>query len=575
MSQQTSTQAKYILTVCLTLIFCVVVFGLWLPRQVRHDTEPQATVADQGLGTSPEAKKSELSQELLDYFKHHQLTNQSETDTLTEADLTERFEEISEDYITTAEQIIQSRFKSPEALNASAEDFTVPKGLEEQVKFWTHIFGVYTNDHVIFYHSDDVGVVYSVLDFSQISSEEGGLGAIKNRLISEEGARIKQILSHLDGKLKREKVKDGSYKTTISQTGLTDEEKRIAKLLASSHMLETLDEKTLLENLAYRNGFSKRIKSALQASGAYMEEMQRIFRERGLPPELTMIPFIESAFNLEAYSRAGAAGIWQFIEATGKRYLRIDEYTDERYDPILAAYAAATHLANEYEFLGGWALTINAYNTGPGRIQQAMKQLQTTDIANIIHSFKGSGYGFDSRNYFPEFLAMLDVYRNKEYYFGDLKMAEKQEFAYVALPSPMNIKELARVAGINLETFADYNQGLKDEVINGDVLLPKGYLIKIPPTSKDNMLLAMQEQFDSVRYASHHVVETGDSLKSIANRYALPIKQLAQFNGVLSNEDLTPGSIVRLPSRVDNVELTMDASHDQMVIPDQVHTPVF
>ena len=82
-----------------------------------------------------------------------------------------------------------------------------------------------------------------------------------------------------------------------------------------------------------------------------MSEMRRIFKERGVPVQLTMIPFIESAFNLKAYSHAGAAGIWQFIEATGKRYLRIDEFVDERYDPILAAYAAATHLTNEYKFL--------------------------------------------------------------------------------------------------------------------------------------------------------------------------------------------------------------------------------
>lgn len=241
----------------------------------------------------------------------------------------------------------------------------------------------------------------------------------------------------------------------------------------------------------------------------------------------------------------------------------------------MATYAAATHLTNEYALFESWPLTINGYNTGPGRIQQAIKKLKTKDIGVIVKKFKGSGYGFDSRNYYPEFLAALDVYENQEYYFGDLKPEQPEEFVYLALPSPMNIQKLSELSGQSVDEVATLNLGLKPEVISGAVELPKGYLLRVHPTAKENVYLAMQQLFDRVQYATHHVVGAGDSLRRIAKQYDLTAKQLALHNNLLPNEDLAPGTVIQLPDRHKrDVELTMESNAD-FVMPDSLHNPIF
>ena len=192
-----------------------------------------------------------------------------------------------------------------------------------------------------------------------------------------------------------------------------------------------------------------------------------------------------------------------------------------------------------------------------------------------MKKFKGSGYGFDSRNYYPEFLAALDVYENQEYYFGDLKPEQPEEFVYLALPSPMNIQKLSELSGQPISEVADLNRGFKPEVISGAIQLPKGYLIRVHPTAKENVYLAMQQLFDRVQYATHHVVGTGDSLRRIAKKYDLKAKQLAVHNNLLPNEDLTPGTVIQLPDRhKKDVELTMESNAD-FVIPDSLQNPIF
>jgi membrane-bound lytic murein transglycosylase D len=576
MTKDTTAQTKHILTVCLTLIFCVMAFIIWMPRQVKDKAAQLLKNSEQTQKVAVVDKDTAVSQELLDYVKTYHEQDFAESDTLDDEDLLMHFAKSDDDFTTKANSILNTRFKQRDSdVAMNEEEFETPELLKENVAFWTHLFGLYDRNHTIFYNSDDVGVVYSVLDFSEVDATAGSVKTIKKQLITEEAKRIKGILKKVAKHVSTAKQNSDNGKITLSLKGFDDEEKRIAKLLLTQLDKKELGEKRILKSFSYRNGYAHRFRKAIKVSGRYMDEMKRIFRERGLPEELTIIPFIESSFKLEAYSRAGAAGIWQFIRATGKRYLHIDEYTDERYDPILATYAAATHLTNEYALFNNWPLTINGYNTGPGRIQKAIKKLKTKDIGVIVKKFKGSGYGFDSRNYYPEFLAALDVYENQEYYFGDLKPEQPEEFVYLALPSPMNIQKLSELSGQPISEVADLNRGFKPEVISGAIQLPKGYLIRVHPTAKENVYLAMQQLFDRVQYATHHVVGTGDSLRRIAKKYDLKAKQLAVHNNLLPNEDLTPGTVIQLPDRhKKDVELTMESNAD-FVIPDSLQNPIF
>jgi len=563
----------HILATLVTMILMVGVVHFWLPDKVDDKAKLVLSPVEETVKVAKVDDSSTLTG-LLDYIKEKRGTDGTLTDSLNEGELIDTYEDLQQDFTGNAQDILAKRFKvsayGGENLIGDG-DFEIPDDLQEMVAFWTHIFGHYNRNHLVFYNMQQVGVVYSVLDFSELTGlDKKGVKEVKADIIAEERTRLRKMIRKLASYIKANKGQKN-----LNFKDFTEEERRIGKLLFERKDHLDLSEKGLKKSFAYRYGFSHRIKGAIKVSGLYMDEMRRIFRERGLPEELTIIPFIESAFNLKAYSRAGAAGIWQFIKATGQRYLRIDEFVDERYDPILGAYAAATHLRNEFKLLKSWPLTINAYNTGPGRMLQAKRKLQTTDISRIIKEFRGRGYGFDSRNYYPEFLAALTVFNNQEFYFGDIQKLSPQPFEYVAMPSSMSIPELSRLASIPIDVISDLNLPLKDEVLWGEYELPKGYLLKIPPTQKEDLLLAMQELYRDVRFASHHVVKRGDDLKKISKKYDVTLKELAQANNLLPHQKLKRGSVIQLPGRGDTELTILKNGSDERVLPDTVNTPVF
>lgn len=523
-----------VIAIVLTCVFCTGFFLLWLPKEI--DQKSQQVLS---LQESRTTQIEVASQELVDASWQEPL---SRSDFLGDENFTELFKNFEDNFSEQASAILRNRFGlGEESTTSTKEQFIVPESLRPVVQFWTHLFGQYTQDHVIFYNESDCGIVYSVLDFSALKDlDEATRDTIKTQIVRDERDRLQNTLTKVAARLADSKIK-------ISD--LSNQDQRIAQLLLQNKDVISLDKDDLLKSLKARNGFAHRFKSALVNSGRYMEDFRKIFRERGVPEDLTVIPFFESAFTTAANSHAGAVGVWQFIEDTGKRYLRIDEFVDERRDPILAAYAAATHLKKEFGLLKSWPLTINAYNTGPGRMKDAQEQLETNDIATIIKKYKGSGYGFDSRNYYPEFLAALTVYNNREHYFGQVETLPPEPYEYIATPNPINFVELAKMASLDLKTLLDMNVALNDDVATGNRDLPRGYLLKIPPEAKQNVLFALQDLHQELMLATHHVVKTGDTLPEIAEMYAVPIDQLALTNDLLPKQMPKEGQILRLPSR--------------------------
>ena len=123
------------------------------------------------------------------------------------------------------------------------------------------------------------------------------------------------------------------------------------------------------------------------------------------------MPHVESSFDPYAYSKVGAAGLWQFMRSTGRRFLRIDAAVDERLDPYRATEAAAQLLSYNYRLLGSWPLAITAYNHGAEGMRRAREQLGTDDIVRIVRDYHSPTFGFASRNFYVSFLAALTVSR--------------------------------------------------------------------------------------------------------------------------------------------------------------------
>ena len=191
--------------------------------------------------------------------------------------------------------------------------------------------------------------------------------------------------------------------------------------------------------------------------------------------------FVESMFANSALSKTGAAGLWQFMPGTAKRYnMKINQWVDERLDPFIATHGAAQLLSANYEMLGSWPLAINAYNAGAGRIKQAIRQLGTNDIGEIHRRYNGRGYGFASRNFYPCFIAALEVSENYRQIFGNVPLSEPITYEVVQLPDRARFQDVAEILELDLGSLQDLNPAFNEVAFNSDVYLPEGAAIRVP-----------------------------------------------------------------------------------------------
>jgi membrane-bound lytic murein transglycosylase D len=227
--------------------------------------------------------------------------------------------------------------------------------------------------------------------------------------------------------------------------------------------------------LRIQSGRKDRVEIAFGESRPYLKRMREMFREEGVPEELVLLPFVESAFNQEAKSRSGAAGIWQFMPRTAARDLRVGASIDERFDPLKSTRAAARFLRRNHQGLGSWALAVMAYHHGPALVKKAVKSLGTEDPVRIIRIFKDPSFKFASRNYLFEFLAMCEVHGERERQ-GDVGLPP-----YLSLTFPKNLK-IGRIVEhyrLDRETLKRLNPHFRDPIWKNEAEIPAHYPVRI------------------------------------------------------------------------------------------------
>jgi peptidoglycan lytic transglycosylase D len=361
------------------------------------------------------------------------------------------------------------------AASADADDhaarlFPRPPALEAPIAFWRAIFTQYSKHQVVLHDAVRLDKVYKVLDFRphvEDGMSEAELASLERIDTDLELERIRAILLRLDA--------IGSHPES-----LTAEEQRIYELFADDpapdRYLQAADEKRLHS----QRGLRERFAEGIRVSRRYLPEMERIFREEGLPTELTRLPLIESCFNLNAYSKVGAAGIWQFMPSTGRLFMRVDNLVDERRDPLASTRAAAQFLARVHDTLDTWPLTITAYNHGPDGVARAVDEVGSTDIAKIIRDYRGKAFGFASRNFYVEFLAAVEVEKDYGKYFGDLPVDSPLRLRERRLERSLGIEAAARLAKVDRIELATLNPALSSLVVTGRRPIPAGYRLRLP-----------------------------------------------------------------------------------------------
>lgn len=403
----------------------------------------------------------------------------------------------------------------------STDLFPRPPEMEPAVRFWTRVYTEVDTRSGFLHDSQNLSVVYArlPLDRRQIEARRG---------------RIRQDLQILAGG---------------KRSDLTTSQQEILALWPADVGNETL--RAAASNVRWQLGQSDRFLGGLQRSGAYRAHINQVIREKNLPIELAVLPHVESSFNPSAYSSAAAAGMWQFGRATGRRFMRIDHIVDERMDPYIASNAAMSLLEYNYSVLGTWPLALTAYNHGAGGISRAVRETGTTDIETIVANYRGRAFGFASRNFYAQFLAVLDVENNAREHFGDVRLNPAPNFRIVETDAYIDAEVFAQSLGISLAQFRDDNPALRPAVWEGNKRIPSGFPIKVREemVSSGNLLASIPNDYKFAVQTPDvaYTVVRGDSLSVIARRFNTTVSQLVALNQLRSRDRISIGQRLLLP----------------------------
>lgn len=282
----------------------------------------------------------------------------------------------------------------------------------------------------------------------------------------------------------------------------------------------------------------------------------------GLPLELKYLPVIESALKTKAYSRMGAAGMWQFIYSTGRLYgLRINSLVDDRYDVRLASDAAARYLKELYDMFQSWDLAISAYNCGAGNINKAIQRSGSTDFWKMYPYLPR-----ETRGYLPAFIAVnyvMNFYGAHGLKPAAASISPATDTLHIS--RNLHIGQLKEMCGITEEEIKAYNPQYLGDIIPGAydtavLTLPTSHILSVIeagdslytcnlekyfPKSK---VAVMDDEMTNRRTYVTHKIKNGETLSTIARRYHVTVKNIKSWNN-LTSDNIRAGRTLRIYSR--------------------------
>ncbi len=432
--------------------------------------------------------------------------------------------------LRAGERLRVPRTGSSASLLSFGPAFPCPSVLQPAVHFWIRVYTQVGTNGGFLHDPNNLGVVYQTVHFPPGSSPWE-----------------RQHIVDID----RDRLAAELRRIAAGARPLTPQERRMRALwgpdVSAARLLRAADD------IRFQLGQSNRFKAGLIRSGAWQHAIARALAQQGLPPELAALPLVESSYNPLAFSKDGAAGIWQFMPGTAQRFLRMNSAVDQRLDPFSATVAAAQLLAYNHRILGTWPLAITAYNHGLAGMLRAVRTVGTKNIGAIVLHYRTPMFGFASRNFYASFLAALYVDEHAHRYFGNLHELPEERFHELPLPGYVSMAALERALDVPVARLRELNPALLPPVWDGELDVPKGYRLRLPErgpiwTVADligrlgpGALLAEQ-----LRPAIYRV-QWGDTLSGIAARYGLSIWTLAQFNGIQADGILRVGERLRLP----------------------------
>ncbi len=338
--------------------------------------------------------------------------------------------------------------------------------------------------------------------------------------------------------------------------------KRLQNLISPIHLpYNDITKNYVARYLNTKYGTINRIMSLSQYYFPFIEEE---LIKSGLPVELRAMPIIESALSATAISRAGAAGLWQFMPTTGKSYgLEVNTLVDERCDPLLATKAACRFLQDLYALYDDWTLAIAAYNCGPGNVNKALARagLKEGTFWDIYYYLPR-----ETRGYVPAFIGATYAYTYHKLHgieFDESPLPLATDTIHVT--KVMHLGQVSEVLEIPMETLRALNPQYRKDIIPAAtkeyaLRLPQRYVVNYIENeqaimAKDSVYLKEYLNPEKVKKAMSassgliHRVRSGETLGSIANKYRVSTQSIIRWNNLRNPDRLSIGQRLRIEGR--------------------------
>lgn len=414
---------------------------------------------------------------------------------------------------------------------SNSDLFPVKGSIRKRVDFWKKVYTEISSTESFIHDANDQSIIYK-----KVPLPKGKKARI--RFIKKEKRKIRTIL----------------YSIAKNQTkNLTSFGQKILGLVADKSTKEIYQ---MAKNIRFQYGLRDRYYAGLIRSYKFLDFIQQTYKDMGLPIELSYLPHVESSFNYKAYSKVGAAGIWQFMRSTGRLYgLKVNYLIDERRDPIKATRAAARLLRDNYRRLNSWPLALTAYNHGAQSMLRAIKKLGTTDINTIVKKYKGRRFGFASKNFYATFMATVEISKNPEKYFKAFKKPKQFKYTTIKLNRAYTISQIKKAIGLSNKILQDYNFQIRPKAYRSPLYLPKGFKLKLPelPLSKIAIYQSKIDKMKSTKgnqYAEYmHIISRGETLFDISQIYKVDMYKIITFNDISNPSRIFPGMKLKIPGK--------------------------
>lgn len=312
----------------------------------------------------------------------------------------------------------------------------------------------------------------------------------------------------------------------------------------------------------YQGNLKPWIQRILDRSQIYLPYIKKVFAEKGIPEDLAYLPIIESDFNPQAISPKGAAGLWQFMPQTGNYYnLKVNYWSDDRFDPERSTKAAADHLTHLNKNFKSWVISLMAYNAGGGKLSRSIKKIKSNNYWDLYNS---GLLARETEEYIPKFVAAVMIAKNPEKFGFKVNKANvifpQGDIVYIDDAADLSL--IAELIGVSPTDIKALNPHLARQVTPPNTVR---YPLRIPEGTANifNETFAKIPKEERVTFRRHEV-RMNETISHLSSFYKVPASAILEINKIKSAKNLQVGTQVMIPIQgLDNAKQVDMAQYEE------------